>query len=244
MNKVIERINETPRGIFGLGLAISIVLISGLGGAIAVFLSTIVESDLYRLPVCLTNECAKDFLGKTDQAFIIAKATIDFAVGIATTGGIFVALLSYFNTAGNAALANHIGHLKVFSDYLDSEIKKRDRLASKHIDTLLLYASIFDQSRGGKTSISPRYHEFIRTLNNLIEESNARSVVGTPGGFSYNLHQRRMRDHMLTVGITVYLAPRVDYLEMEDQIFSLINRINQSFCAAGVLPMLAERKYR
>lgn len=226
-----------------LGFIILLVLFFGFGMFAAVIVATSNEKGYFQSPFCWKSECVKDYLAATEQAFSIAKATLDLGVAIATIGGIFVALLSYFTTSTNAALTNHIEHLKVFGDYLDAEIAKRDRLSSQQIDTLFLYGKIFSKSRLGKTTVSHEYTQFVEKLNDLIEESNGRSVVGTPGGFSYNDHQRRIRDHMAGAGVVVYMAPRNDYFEMEGQLFSLMNRISQSFCSAGSVPGLVSRKY-
>lgn len=234
---------EQPSIAFLAGLIV-VVLAVGFTISVVVAGTTIWRDELYLRSICLSNDCAKDYLGKIDQSFVIFKSAIDLGVSIATIGGIFVALLSYLSTSSNAALANHIEHLKVFCEYLDAEIKKRDRLSSQHVDALLLYGKIFSQSRSGKTTVSEDYLEFIKNLNLIIEESNQRSVVGTPGGFSYRDHQRRIKEHLAGAGIVVYLAPRNDYFEMEEQLFSLLHRIGQSFCPPGVLPDLVAQNYR
>jgi hypothetical protein len=237
------RLKDQPISVMALGLIITLVLFVGFGIFAAVIIATSNEKEYFQSSFCWKNGCVKDYLVATEQAFSIAKATLDFGVAIATIGGIFVALLSYFTTSTNAALTNHIEHLKVFGDYLDAEITKRDRLSRQQIDTLFLYGKIFSKSRMGKTTVSRDYTQFVEKLNILIEESNSRSVVGTPGGFSYNDHQQRIRDHMASAGVVVYMAPRNDYFEMEGQLFSLLHRISQSFCNAGSVPELVSRKY-
>lgn len=224
-------------------IVFSITLLFGLCLAVVAMISTIIELKLGSLPLCFSNTCIKNFTENTEQAFTIAKATLDVGIAIATIGGIFVALLNYFSSSANSALTNHIEHLKIFIEYVEAEIKKRDRLSAGLIDTLLLYNVIFELSRSGKTNISGKYENFINKLNEIIHESNQRCVIGTPGGFSYNDHQRRVRDHLITVGITVHTAPRNDYLEMESQLFSLLHRISQSFCTPNILPEIINREY-
>lgn len=243
MNRVRRFFREQP-GIAFLAVVIAIVLSAGLIVSITIAGISTWREGFYVRPICLANECVKEYLAKIDQGYTILKAAIDLAVSIATIGGIFVALLSYLSTSSNAALANHIEHLKVFCEYLDAEIKKRDRLSSQNIDSLLLYGKIFSQSRSGKTTVSEDYFDFIGRLNLIIEESNQRSIVGTPGGFSYRDHQRKIKEHLAAAGIVVYIAPRNDYFEMEEQLFSLLHRVSQSFCPPGSLPNLVPRNYR
>lgn len=231
-----------PVSLLILGAIILFVLFIGIGSALIVMAKTI-HGGLLDLPFCMLNQCVDRFLEANDQVFIIAKATLDIGVAIATIGGIFVALLSYFNTASNNALTNHIEHLKVFGEYLSSEIAKRDRLSPALIDTLCFYGIIFKQSYMGKTTVSDEYRFFLDDLNKIIKESNSKCVSGVPGGFSYMEHQRKVSDHMKRIGIIVYLAPRNDYFEMEKQLFSLLHRITQSFCSHHELPAITECEY-
>jgi len=244
MNNFIAGMRNHPRSLVCLGMVLVSVLAIGLGLAIIIAIATINEKELYRHAICFNGECVKLLAAAIEPALGTAKATLDFGVAIATMGGIFVALLSYFSSASNAALTNHIEHLKVFTEYIEAELQKRDRLARSHFDTLFLYGKIFNQSRSGKTTVSDEYRSFLVELNTIINESNERCSVGTPGGFSYKDHQRRVRDHMIQIGVTVYTAPRNDYFEMENQLFSLLHRLSQSFCSSGVLPDVSPQTYR
>lgn len=230
-------------GLKPLAWLIGSIFVVGFSIALLTFFRASADAGFFSQRFCFSNDCVKNYLAAIDQSLAIAKSTFDIGVAIATIGGIFVALLSYFSSAWNSALTNHIEHLKIFVEYIDSEIKKRDRLSAEHIDTLLLYGTIFSQSRSGKTSVAEEYIELIKDLNSIIDESNQRCVVGTPGGFSYKDHQRKIRDHLAPAGIKVYTAPRNDYFEMESQLFSLLHRISQSFCPPNSLPKLIERRY-
>lgn len=222
---------------------IAIVFLAGFFLSLTVLAQTSFREQLFSKELCFSKVCVDYYFKTVDTAFLIAKSTLEVCVSVATVGGIFVALVSYFNTSGNAALTNHIEHLKVFSEYLESEIKKRDRLSSNLIDTLLLYGMIFNQSHSGKTSVSVEYRDFIVDLNKIISESNGRCASTTARGFSYVAHQKEVRDHLAKAGVTVYLAPRNDYFEMESQLFSLLHRVSQSFCAPGILPHIERSEY-
>lgn len=243
MSNIKAALNNHPRSILVLGVVLASVLLIGFGFAATVAIITVSDQQLHLNDLCYSSDCVSRFAKTISPAISIAKATLEVGVSIATMGGIFVALLSYFSAARNAALTNHIEHLKVFTEYIESELGKRDRLSRAHFDVLFLYGKIFSLSRIGKTTVSNEYFEFLVGLNKIITESNERCSIGTPGGFSYNEHQRRVREHMVGVGITVYMAPRNDYFEMENQLFSLLERVNQSFCPSGVLPEMCHRKY-
>lgn len=220
------------------------VVLAGFVLFVLVVVATSLESEHFSRPICFKGSCVEDYLEQQGPAFTILTGTLDLAVSIATIGGIVVALLSYFNTSSSAALANHIEHLKVFSDYLEVEIAKRSRLKSSVIDTLLLYGVIFSQSRSGKTTVSKEFQQIIEGLNKIIIESNTQCVSGTSGGFSYRKHQEKVRKHLEPIGITVYLAPRNDYFEMEQELFSLLHRLSQSFCAPGSVPEISAVHYQ
>lgn len=53
----------------------------------------------------------------------------------------------------------------------------------------------------------------------------------------------KIRDHLIDSGVTMFLSPRNDFFEVEEQIFSLIDRVNQSFCYSGDVPLLKKKKY-
>lgn len=243
MSNPFTKLRQQPPSLVGLGFTIVAILAAGLVLSLAIAAVTIYKQQLYRGGFCLTADCVAFLAHAVSPALEVAKATLDVGVAIATIGGIFVALLSYISSASTAALTNHLEHLKVFTEYIEAELTKRDRLSRSNFDILLLYSKIFSQSRIGKTTVSEDYKEFILGLNRIIEESNERCSSGTPGGFSYNGHQRLVRDHLKPLGITVVNAPRNDYFEMESQLFSLLHRVSQSFCPAGLLPAICERKY-
>ncbi|WP_155122389.1 retron Ec48 family effector membrane protein [Burkholderia ubonensis] len=242
MNRLVKFYRWHP-SIAILATIIFVELIGGVVLSVAVLVATSREMKLFAMSLCFSNKCVHSYFDDIAQSLLIFKATLDVAVAISTVGGIFVALLSYFSSASNYALANHIEHLKVFREYLEAEIRRRDRLAVEAFDSLLWYGKIFAESRNGKTQVSGEYVGFIKSLNEIICESNQRSVVGTPGGFSYRDHQRKIRDHLFEIGIVVYIAPRNDYFEMEDQLFSLIHRIGQSFCSPGSVAEITKRQY-
>ncbi|WP_315531635.1 retron Ec48 family effector membrane protein [Delftia acidovorans] len=243
MNKIRNTLRNNPSSLIILGITLFSILIIGMGLSAIIATITIIDKQLYLNELCFSSDCARFFTKTIEPAISIAKATLDFGVAVATMGGIFVALLSYFNTSSNAALTNHIEHLKVFTEYIEAEIEKRDRLSRSHFDILLLYGKIFSLSRVGKTTVSDDYRQFLVSLNKIIAESNERCSIGTPGGFSYKEHQRRIREHMVEVGVTVYTAPRNDYFETEKQLLSLFHRLSQSFCHAGELPNICNQKY-
>lgn len=178
-----------------------------------------------------------------EYSFTIAKATLDFLVAVATIGGIIVALLSYLNSSSAAALSNHIAHFSIFQNYVSNEVVKRDRISPTSVDHLVWYNLIFSTSRSGKTDVSDTYINFVKDLNALIANSNSQAERAHEGSFRYKTHQERIKPYLKKAGIDVPFSPRNDFFEMEGQLFSLIDRVNQSFCYTDSVPILEERKY-
>lgn len=231
------------KSLVALSVSLGAVAIVGFSLSILIFTYTFLDGDWLSRPVCFKTTCAKCFIEAFEQSFSVAKATIDLMVGLATAGGIIVALLSYLNTSSNAALTNHIAHFSIFQNYISIEVSKRKRVSPSSIDTLVLYNLIFSTSRSGKTDISSAYIDFSNKLNALICESNNQAMRAVSGSFRYKQHQVKIVEHLKKAGIELYLSPRNDFFEMEDQVFSLIDRINQSFCYSDSVPPLVKKAY-
>lgn len=219
------------------------IAVSGLLASGVIFYETFRSGDFLSRPICLTNGCVSAFASNFDQVFFILKFTLDLSVAVATAGGIVVALLSYLTSVRVAALTNHVSHLNLFQQYITLEIQKRDRLAPSCVDGLRLYNMIFFLSREGSTEISPAYIKYLHGLNDLIATANNQARRGDPSAFRYKPHQQRMRDYLANAGITVYMAPRNDFYEVEGQLFELIDTVNQCMCYSNQVPKLTDRAY-
>lgn len=245
ITKLLKRLlsgSGYPEIAFFSKLIFAIITVGFIVSIILFFIISI-ENEFFSRDLCFESECLESFSKIMAIPYSIAEGSVSVAVALTTIGGIYIALASYLSSISNAAFTNHIEHLKIFIDYLNSEIAKRDRLSPILFDSLLLYSTIFNQSRLGKTTVSAKFRNTIKKLNEKIEEANLRFEVGCTGGFDYKKHQRDVRDLLAEVGITLYLAPRNDYFDFEGQLFSLLNRLGQSFCPVGELPEISVRKY-
>jgi hypothetical protein len=164
-------------------------------------------------------------------------------VAVATAGGILVALWNYFSVVENSALANHISHFSTFQTYLNNEISKRSRIHAGSIDTFHWYNMIFPNSKSGSMIVADGYKGFVGDLNAKISNSNFLASTPTGESFRYKPHQVAMKSQLEKIGILIPLQPRVEYYEIEDQLFSLISCVNNAFCVGGNVEMLTERKY-
>lgn len=226
-----------------LVISLSAIALVGFVLSAVVAVMTMCDQGLFNSSLCLNNECVGFFLKSINSAIDIANATLKLLVSVATVGGIIVALLSYLNNSNTSALSNHIAHFSIFHSYINGEIEKLSMISPSSVDVLSLYNCIFDKSRTGKTDISKNYIEFVEKLNKEISTSNDKSSNPKVGSFRYKEHQCRIILILKDTGITMNYLPRNDFFEAEGQVFSLIERVNQSFCYTDSVPLLKKRHY-
>jgi hypothetical protein len=222
---------------------LSAIALIGFCLSILIGVVSIMDNGLFRLPLCFNNECVGYLLNHIKNATNIANSTLGILVSVTTIGGIFVALLSYLNSSNTSALSNHIAHFSIFHGYLNSEVGNLSMVSPSSVDILSLYNFIFSESRRGKTEVSQMYIDFVKDLNNEINASNSKAQMAEGGSFRYKEHQRRIISILNDSGITMTYLPRNDFFEAEGQVFSLIEKVNQSFCYTNSVPALVKRLY-
>jgi len=217
--------------VFGYGICIFSVFI------------TVFQGDLIDRKICLNSDCIERFIKGVEPALLVGKATSDLLVAIATAGGIVIALWSYLTSVSNSALGNHISHFSIFQSYLNSEVTKRNRVNIGSIDTFYWYNLIFPQSKSGIMIVSNKYKKHIDKIRLHIFDSNAIATTPTGETFRYKPHQAEMKIRLSNIGIEISMQPRIEYYEIEDQLISLIECINSSFCLEEEIQKIGIRKY-
>ena len=222
---------------------LGVVALVGYGLCIIGIVASISGSDLPSRSICFRSECFAKFTETVEPVLAVGKAISDLLVAVATVGGILVALLSYFSSVNNSALANHISHFSTFQSYLNSEIGKRGRIHASSIDAFKWYNLAFPYSKYGSMAVSSEYQGFVSDLNVIIDKSN--HLASSPAGesFRYKPHQMYIKDQLRHIGIALSLQPRVEYYEIEDQLMSLIGCVNNAFCLDSNIPSLSTRIY-
>ncbi|WP_339545446.1 retron Ec48 family effector membrane protein [Pseudomonas sp. RA_35y_Pfl2_P32] len=225
-------------------LSAGLLLVAAIGVLLSAMnlITTGVGGEFAR-PLCFNNGCIKKFFALFDQSFLILTATLSLLVGLATIGGIIVALMSFLNSANATALTNHISHFSIFQNYVALEVSKRNRISPASVDIFVWYNLIFSNSRNGKTSISDEYCRVIAALNQEIFFSNEQARTAIQGSFRYMPHQKRIIDALGCLGVALNHQPRNEFYEIEDQVFALISSLNKSFCFSNKVPELLKRQY-
>jgi hypothetical protein len=232
------------RSFYFFGSILFVLAFLGYGACLWAFYETLSSHHMFQQHFCLLDSCVTEWSEKMEGPLSIGKATSDLLVAFATVGGVLVALQTYLFGVRNSAFTNHLGHVASFQSYLLAEIGKRPRINSSSIDTFFLYNFIFPYSRTGKMRVSDEYQKSVEKINNCILQSNGLAGVGQAADFRYVPHQGRMIDVLKLLGITIQRQPRNDFFEIEDQILSLVDSLNNSFCFSKALEILSKRHYR
>lgn len=226
-----------------LGALITSVLI-GVVLALFSWSSTAHSIDLDNFEFCLSSSCVKTAEKEFSGAIYILQITGAMTAWFAAVGGIVIALFSYISSSRVSAFGNHVSHISIFSNYMVYEISKRGRIAAGSVDIYGLYTLMFSGSRGGSMDVSKSYIEAWGNVAGVIRESNRAFKAADGKKFSLRLHQSRLKKALDGVGIRCELMHhRIDFLEVEGQIFDLIDSINVVFCADHGVPRLPVREY-
>ena len=91
--------------------------------------------------------------------------------------------------------------------------------------------------------VSTKYKKYIEEIRLHVSESNAIATTPTGETFRYKPHQAEMKNRLSNIGIVISMQPRIEYYEIEDQLISLIDCINSSFCLEEEIQKVGIRKY-
>ncbi|MBN8887845.1 MAG: retron Ec48 family effector membrane protein [Rudaea sp.] len=242
MNSTINWIRR--RGLQTLFFSLAVVISLGLLLSIISVSWTVFNKSLWRQSFCLSSDCIKStkdlFAGSIDVLDVFSK----ISAWIATVGGIVVALLSYINSTAATAFGNHVSHSKIFYDYLTAEIGKRDRLNLSSVDIYRIYALAFENSRLGVMQVSMKYRGRMRGVAKVIDDSNALIQSASVDGFRFKDHQHRLIIALADLGIKLTTQPRIDFFEVEEEVFGLLDALNNVFCSEDPIGPLPQRNYR
>lgn len=227
-----------------LGGILLVVLVLGFALSLFVFVNTVKSGALESSQLCYTSECFETALKIHKSSVDIIVATFGMMVALATTGGIVVALLSYRESVRANTLSNHIGHLALFQGFIDRETAKLARVSAKSIDSHQWYVLMFPHSRAGNTVVSKAYVSAVKLVAEQIAASNKAARSAVDGSFRFIDHQERIISAFKGIGISITRHTRVDFYDVEIEVFSLLKSVNSSFCYGAEIASLPARVYR
>ncbi|UQG59350.1 retron Ec48 family effector membrane protein [Marinobacter sp. M3C] len=228
-----RRASEVSLGIFIVGTCISVFLFfTGLQG-----------SGAFQRDLCIKKSCIENFLDFIELSTAAFSTTISLTITAFTVLGIYFAVLNYIATAKTNAISNHLLNLNTFKDYLNDELKRKERVNKGSIDTFKWYNLVFPSSKTGQLTPGYKYELLLKKINDCIKYSNSEYSSSSTPSFEYKPHQRRIIEAMAAIGIKIEFMPRNDFKAAEKEIIDLINTTNQEFCGEQSLQKLTEPEY-
>lgn len=215
-----------------LRLCLGLIVI-GLFLSTVVFLATFFSQKIYENSFCLSNDCLKKFYSFFDVSFLIIEWSFKVSIGLFALGSFGLACKTYMNNKSANAFSSHIAYLSLFQSYLDMEVEKRVRINRESVDAHKWYNVIYPRSSDGFIEPSGIYLTFLKEINDCIEKSNEDFVGPNYRHYDYNVHQRRLISALEKIGIYLEPLPRANFWIVEEEILSLIEVINTSFCKLG-----------
>lgn len=179
---------------------------------------------------CIKEECVNNFM-------VVYKIPLTyltyFSKAIASCVGvfaIFTALHTYRESVKSNHLSTHLSHYKNFQKYVIYLMESLPTITKEFVDIYFLYDYIFPKSKEGKYYASKQYEDFIRDLNNIIEEYNEQRSGKTDVIQPFNKHQRKIKDLFKKLNICFPLKPnQSDFHKVEFDVYELLEKINQAF---------------
>jgi len=228
-----RRASKVSLGIFLVGSCISVFLFfTGLQG-----------SGAFQGDLCIRKSCIENFLDFIELSTAAFSTTLSLTITAFTVLGIYFAVLNYITTAKTNAISNHLLNLNTFKEYLNDELKRKQRINKESIDTFKWYNLVFPFSKTGQLTPGYKYESLLNKVNDCIVHSNNEYSSSSTPSFEYKPHQRRIIEAMSGIGIKIEFMPRNDFKEAEKEIIELINTTNQEFCGEQSLQKLTAPKY-
>lgn len=204
---------------------------------------TIWQEDYINMDFCLSSSCVLSVKSGFLGSIYLVEQGLKLAAGVAAIFGVFIALRSYLVSVSAAALTGHIGYLRLFQDYITSEVERRDKLSLSNIDVFRWYNKIFPQSVNGNVQKpSQEYIQDLKSIENAIQATND-SLRSSSGQYNYNHHQTQLIPLFKAIGIEVSRAPRNDFFAAEDQLLELIDSVNMTFSVTTEPLHVIHRRY-
>lgn len=240
----VKNIKDIDDNIFKALVSSSIfIIILGFSFSTIVLLTTGFGDKAFSRNLCFTNNCTQNFKSTFSSVLDIISTTGVILGGLITLGAIIIALLSYLSSNRALALANHLSHMSIFSNYIHREIEKKSRLNKSSFDTLKWYNLIYHDQELGELIVSKKYELFISDINLQIQSSNRLITKEDDGRYLYKTHQALMKSVLIQAGIELSALPRLDFHEVEGEVIQLIEIINKSFCKSTENLKIEKRIY-
>lgn len=193
--------------------------------------------------VCLTMDCFKEFGGLIEAQVEFVKAsaaTISFLVVIA---GVYLALRTYLATSQVGMLGNAISHITFYERFVTSEVARRARMSPRHVNVFAIYSLMFPADHSSQRFASEAFIKAVQQVYSVVKESSSR-YESRHSVFKFDDHKRRFIEALVSVHISLEPIPRIDFLEVEDEVLDFLAMLCRVFAPPGISHDPPVRTYR
>ncbi|WP_394165563.1 retron Ec48 family effector membrane protein [Photobacterium piscicola] len=207
------------------------------------------NNEALKFGFCLTSSCVDVVAIHFKKTIELYKSLLYMVVPLA---GLFAGILglnTYNLTVKNSIMNNHISNFKLFCEFIDRELKKKDLISSDSIDQYALYSKIYPKSRQGFFECFTDYNSNIESINNVIDASSRHYVASKSNTsvknmqFNHTRHQYDIKECFEIIGINVSSNHRNTFNEVETQVLEFIDIVSKAFVEKPILTKVNERKY-
>ncbi len=204
--------------------------------------ATIYSTKIYKFDFCIQSQCIDYFANKITGVVVLAQFFGWFITLVAALGGAIIALRTYVTGVGNSNITNHIAHFSMFRDFVNSEINKRKKISPDSVDVHLWYNVIFPESKSGRLECSQNYRDHLNNIKEVIDEANSHMST-LSGKYKYQTHQRKIIEAFANFGVVMNNGPKNIFIDIEYEVFGLIDSVNSTFVNESPVFCKMERRY-
>ena len=172
----------------------------------------------------------------------LAKLGVAGASFVALIFGSYLALKSYLTAAEVGTFGNRIAHVGLFERFVQVELGRKRRLNASSVDVYSLYRLMFN---GSNTNSSEASAEFVRAIVSVHEVMASSSrKYSEDSAYGFETHRGSMIYALSKIHITMDRLPRMDFLEVEDEVVDFIGVLGLVFAPATSPSSVPARLYR
>jgi hypothetical protein len=224
------------------GIALSSISIITLVLFFISIVFTIWLEGFYSMDFCLSSSCLMVVKEGFSGAIYLIEQGLKLLAVVTAIFGVYIALRNYLVSVSSTALTGHIGYLKLFQEYLTSEVEHKDMLSLSEINIFHWYNKIFPESVEGNVHVSKEYLQNLCSIRTAIQKTNL-SLTSAREKYDYKQHQSRLIPAFDTIGIQISRSPKNDFFAAEGQLLELVDAVNMTFSVETEPLTLMDRKY-
>lgn len=161
---------------------------------------------------------------------------------VALVFGSYLALRSYLTSVEVGAFGNRIAHIGFFERFMAVELQRRRAINPACVDLYSIYQLMFPKGNRNAAFAAPAFDGAVRGIYCVVKESSRLHNKGN--SFTFEIHRRKMIEALLGLHISMDALPRIDFLEVEDQILDFIEMLCRVFSDPGSQSEAPSRDYR